>query len=297
MGVALMIFESGMHFDFDQASKVGPWACVIAVLGTFLPLLGGFGVSAAFGYPMFPDSFSVGVALAPTSVGMALKLLHEAKALHHYFGQCVMTAAFVDDVLSLIIFSVLFSAGSGDVTFASVLPLILGCIFMDLAIPAAVKVFPPILKAILSKFEEEDEGIEPKITKKHQVLWILMFVTLLAYGQITHLCGTHLWGCFIAGMSFATMHEAHHVWVRQVKRVTVWLIRIFFASTLAWAIPIGDLFKWKAIGIGSLMGIGQRLKVKQRLATYEKQGSQAAIDPAPAASAGPATRMKAVRTN
>ena len=242
MGVAWMIFECGMHFDFDQAS---------------------------------------------------LKLLHEAKALHHYFGQCVMRAAFVDDVLSLIIFSVLFSAGSGDVTFVSVLPLILGCIFMNLAIPAAVKVFPPILKAIWSKFEEEDEGFEPRITKKHQVLWIHMFVTLLAYGQITHLCGTNLWGCFIAGMSFATMHEAHHVWVRQVKRVTVWLIRIFFASTLAWAIPIGDLFKWKAIGIGSLMGIGQRLKVKQRLATYKKQGSQAAIDPEPAASAGPATRMKA----
>ena len=24
-GVALMIFESGMHFDFEKAKKVGPW--------------------------------------------------------------------------------------------------------------------------------------------------------------------------------------------------------------------------------------------------------------------------------
>ena len=36
------------------------------------------------------------------------------------------------------------------------------------------------------------------------------------------------WGCFIAGMSFACLqpaHHAHHVWVRQTKRVTSWMIR------------------------------------------------------------------------
>jgi len=27
-GVAMMIFESGMHFDFEQAKTVGPWACL-----------------------------------------------------------------------------------------------------------------------------------------------------------------------------------------------------------------------------------------------------------------------------
>merc|ERR1712187_1044517 len=87
-------------------------------------------------------------------------------------------------------------------------------------------------------------------------MWLLMFVTLAAYAQITHLCGTHLWGCFIGGMCFSTMHHAHHVWVRQVKRITVWFMRIFFACTLAWAIPVNDLFSLEAFWKGTLMGIG-----------------------------------------
>jgi len=43
-GVSMMIFESGMHFDFKKAGAVGPWATVIAVLGTFLPLVVGLGL-------------------------------------------------------------------------------------------------------------------------------------------------------------------------------------------------------------------------------------------------------------
>merc|ERR1719493_265761 len=83
-----------------------------------------------------------------------------------------------------------------------------------------------------------------------------------------HLCGTHLWGCFIAGMSFATRHEAHHVWVRQVKRVTCWFIRIFFAATLAWAIPVEQLFSIDAFLKGSLMGIGPCILTKVLCAPF-----------------------------
>ncbi|CAE8582489.1 unnamed protein product [Polarella glacialis] len=254
IGVALMIFESGMHFDFEQAKTVGPWACAVAVLGTVLPIIGGAGVAVAFGYPLYPDGMAVGTSLAPTSIGIALKLLHEARALQTYFGQAVMTAAFVDDVLSLILFSVLFSMRGGTLDFMTFLPLILGCLFMLVSIIAAVKVWPTLIKCIFSKVPETKAG--HKITRHDEVMWLLMFALLLAYSTITHFCGTHLWGCFMAGMSFAGEHHAHHVWVRQVKRHTCWLIRLFFACTLAWSIPINDLFTFDAFWKGTVMGIG-----------------------------------------
>ena len=37
-GVSLMIFESGMHFDFSQLRVVGPKALVFATCGTGLPI-------------------------------------------------------------------------------------------------------------------------------------------------------------------------------------------------------------------------------------------------------------------
>merc|ERR1719507_463399 len=122
---------------------------------------------------------------------------------------------------------------------------------MVVAIVLAVTLWPRLIEWILQKIPETKP--DANVTRHHEVMWLLMFVTLLAYAQITHLCGTHLWGCFIAGMSFATRDNAHHVWVRQVKRITCWFIRIFFASTLAWAIPVEQLFSLDAFWKGSIM--------------------------------------------
>jgi len=63
-------------------------------------------------------------------------------------------------------------------------------------------------------------------------------------------------------MSFACIDKeghkghTHHVWVRQTKRITSWMIRIFFACTVAFSIPIGQLLSVDAFLKGSLMGIG-----------------------------------------
>ena len=140
-------------------------------------------------------------------VGIALKLLHEAGALSEYFGQAVMTAAFVDDVLSLVLFSVLFTVGEGDASFTDFIPLLLGILFMAITIPGAVLFWPRFLKWLFSKIPETNP--DAKLTRHHEIMFIILMATLIVYGHITFLCGTHLWGCFIAGMSFATQHDAH----------------------------------------------------------------------------------------
>jgi len=160
------------------------------------------------------------------------------------------------------------SIGS-DITFMSFFPLLMGCLFMVVAIIAAVKVWPPFIKWMLSKIEETNPN--GKVTRHDEIMWILMFVVFVAYAQITHLCGTHLWGCFIAGMSFAKDQHAHHVWVRQVKRVTCWFLRIFFACTLAWSIPIDQLFSMDAFWKGTLMGLGPCILTKVCCAVFMGQ--------------------------
>eukprot|EP00405_Crypthecodinium_cohnii_P049599 CAMPEP_0206602224 /NCGR_PEP_ID=MMETSP0325_2-20121206/47244_1 /ASSEMBLY_ACC=CAM_ASM_000347 /TAXON_ID=2866 /ORGANISM="Crypthecodinium cohnii, Strain Seligo" /LENGTH=618 /DNA_ID=CAMNT_0054114639 /DNA_START=132 /DNA_END=1988 /DNA_ORIENTATION=+ len=251
-GVAMMIFESGMHFDFEQAKSVGGKACIVAVCGTVLPLVTGCLLVMAYGYD-FSNGFAAGTALAPTSVGIALRLLHEAHALQTYFGQAIITAAFVDDILSLILYNVLFSIND-EFTFMTFLPMLLGLIFMSAAAAAGATLWPKLISWALSKIPETKA--ETKLTLHHELLFLLMVTVLIAYAQITHLCGTHLWGCFIAGMSFAMWKEAHHVWVRQTKRMTSWMIRIFFSATVAFSIPIEDLLSMEAFLKGTLLGIG-----------------------------------------
>merc|ERR1712072_1597506 len=131
---------------------------------------------------------------------------------------------------------------------------------MVVAIIFATKGFPSLIKFILSKIPETKP--HAKVTRHDEVMFMLMFATLLAYAHITYMCGTHLWGCFIAGMSFASEKHAHHIWVKQVKRNTVWFLRTFFACTLAWSIPVDALFSLDAFWKGTLMGIGPCILTK-----------------------------------
>lgn len=89
-----MIFESGLHVDFAMLRKVGLRASVVAVLGTFLPLVSGMLLVMVFDperYELWPVGLAVGVTLAPTSVGMALKMLGEKKQLGEEYGQLIVT--------------------------------------------------------------------------------------------------------------------------------------------------------------------------------------------------------------
>eukprot|EP00930_Biecheleria_cincta_P047089 TRINITY_DN3257_c0_g1_i1.p1 TRINITY_DN3257_c0_g1~~TRINITY_DN3257_c0_g1_i1.p1 ORF type:complete len:661 (-),score=107.74 TRINITY_DN3257_c0_g1_i1:73-2055(-) len=262
-GVALMIFESGMHFDFEKAKIVGPWACVVAVFGTFTPLVTGSLLTMAYGYGFFPEGVSAGTALAPTSVGIALRLLGEAGVLQENFGQAIITAAFVDDILSLILFNVLFSLG-GDFDIISVVVYpIVGVVFMAIGMYGAMAFWPRFLDGWLLKKLPVQEG--KKVPYSDEALFLIMMIVLCVYGTITHFLGTHLWGCFIAGMSFACLsppHHAHHVWSKQTKRVTSWMIRIFFACTVAFSIPLDKLMSLDAFWKGSIMGIGPCILTK-----------------------------------
>jgi len=248
-GVGLMIFESGMHFDFDGARKVLPKACVVAIFGTFLPLIAGMLLIGAFGFPMYPDGLAAGVALAPTSVGIALKLLLDAKVLHKDFGQLILSAAFVDDILSLVIFNILFAITSPtgfDVITCVIFP-IAGCVFMVVFGSMGIWFWP----RVLAKMEEKI----PTERKFNEAVMVLMFFLLLSYGSFTMYLGTHLWGAFVAGMSFAGVHKAHHIWSHQTKRITAWMLRIFFSCTVAFAIPFQSLFTLTAFGYGSILGL------------------------------------------
>jgi len=272
-GVALMIFESGMHFDFDKAKVVGPKACLVAVIGTILPLVSGTLVMLLYGYPMSPDGVSVGTALAPTSVGIALRLLGEAGVLQMDFGQAIITAAFVDDILSLVLFNVLFSLRGDFNVMTTVINPIIGIAFMIIAMGLAVKFWPKAINEWIIPRLPSRTG-DPKVSVEDEALFVLMMLVMVTYATLTHFLGTHLWGCFIAGMSFACLDKpgqhghTHHVWVRQTKRFTSWMIRIFFACTVAFSIPIGKLLSIEAFLKGSVMGIGPCILTKVMCAPF-----------------------------
>ena len=59
-----------------------------------------------------------------------------------------------------------------------------------------------------------------------------------------------LMGAFISGIVFCRNHDVHVHFVSQFKRLLQWLMRIFFAASIGFQVPIKDLINGKVIGIG-----------------------------------------------
>jgi len=260
-GVSLLLFESGLHFDFEKAWAIGPRALAIGLMGTVLPLLVGAFMTKQF---LMDDNepsmapWAVGVTLAPTSVGISLKLLMESHALSSTAGQTIISSAFIDDIFSLVLFEVLFQMqdNGGKITTSALMPGVYGFVFLAVGAWLATSAFPKIVNKQLHKIKEmyPKSSQMPNFPPANQALCFLEFGVILAYAYITHLFGSHLWGCFVAGMTFAKVHGAVYTWTYQTKRITTWLLALFFAGTVGFGIPVKEMAKPEAIWKGLLMG-------------------------------------------
>merc|ERR1719247_1838407 len=131
-------------------------------------------------------------------------------------------------------------------------PAIIGCVSMvGIVIFAATKAEDVLLMIL----RWAPKAPEKKLSPEDELLFLIMMLMVLVFGTGFFYTGTHLWGCFMAGMCLAKLHSAHHVWVKQTKRMTSWMIRIFFSCTVAFAIPVEELLSIKAFAFGSIMGV------------------------------------------
>jgi Kef-type K+ transport system membrane component KefB/predicted amino acid-binding ACT domain protein len=250
MGVALMIFESGMHLHFDKVAEVGKQALAIAIVGTLAPIILGAAVGMAIGFDLFPDAISMGIALAPTSVGISLKMLGEAKFLNSMPGQTIITAAFIDDIFSLVMLVILINVAAGDVTAGSIaVPLVASFAFVGGGAWAAVNVMPRIKQLINRAGESRGASLQPR----DEVHILIMAVFVVFFGWIGALIGSHLLGTFVAGMLFTNVPRSGLVWGRQVKRIVNWMMRLFFSASIAFSIPVSIMFTTEAFWKGAIL--------------------------------------------
>ncbi|MEL7052134.1 MAG: cation:proton antiporter [Cyanobacteria bacterium J06555_13] len=113
LGVIALLFLIGLESDFDELMQVGPQAAVVAVSGVILPFIGGtLGLIYLFDIATLPAVFA-GAALTATSIGITAKVLKDLGQLQSRTGQVIIGAAVLDDLLGIIILSVVVSVVKG----------------------------------------------------------------------------------------------------------------------------------------------------------------------------------------
>ena len=105
IGVILLLFQVGLEMDLGEKAKVGKPAFIVAIIGVAVPFAAGFGVAASFGEDAKVALF-IGATLTATSVGITARVLGDLRALALRESRIVLGAAVADDVLGLVILTV-----------------------------------------------------------------------------------------------------------------------------------------------------------------------------------------------
>lgn len=102
LGAIVLLFQIGLHSRINQVFNIRN--LVVGLLGILLPFLGGFYYATmsghGFGYALF-----LGAALTATSVGVTVAVLKEFGVLDSEFAKVILGAAVIDDVLALLMLS------------------------------------------------------------------------------------------------------------------------------------------------------------------------------------------------
>lgn len=100
---------------------------------------------------------------------------------------------------------------------------------------------------------------------------------------------SNLLGAFLAGLSFCTIPSLHHhTWKTQIKRLQTWTVRIFFACSVGFEVPIGNFWTAKTWSRSALFCVALIGKFYSGLlATPRNPLNVATVRPAPRSLAAP----------
>ena len=241
LGLMLLVIEAGLDVDLQMLRMIGARGIGVAVTGTALPILiaGGLGF-IALGMPPV-KALAAGCVLAPTSMGIALNVLKRCGILNTPTGQLIIASAVLDDVIALILLALLQTLGDDGEPYALLLPVVSSVGMMFAALVAARHVVPRFVPLLIARVSGEE-------TQQGLLLGLVLGLAACLAPLCHSLKSSHLLGAFLGGLSFCSMRSVHDSWRKQVKRVLQFLVRLFFAATVGFAVPV------KSFGSAAVFG-------------------------------------------
>lgn len=119
LGVLLLLFEIGLETDLREMFRVGSASLAVAVVGVVLPFALGYVYWAHVPHPAVgagdatTAAIFVGATLTATSVGITARVLSDLGRMATQEARVIIGAAVIDDVLGLVILSVVSGVAAG----------------------------------------------------------------------------------------------------------------------------------------------------------------------------------------
>ncbi|NIQ95006.1 MAG: cation:proton antiporter [Desulfuromonadales bacterium] len=288
LGIFFLMLLGGIEMHPRDLVKASGSASIVALFGMLVPL----GIGMGFGWLILPESpyrfaqtLFLGTALAITAVPVAIKVLMDMKMLETDIGQMIVSAAVIDDVLSLVLLAVMTAMiETGALPDGDGLLLLGGKVVLFF-----------VIATLLGRYIFPLMGRRLKKARAEEFEFSALLVAALAYALLAEKLGMHfILGAFLAGLFFVRRtidDKTYNDIFRKTSALTTgFLAPIFFASigmrlelAALWNIPGLVILLILAATVGKVVGAGASAKLmgfstRESLAVGSAMNARGAVE-------------------
>lgn len=216
VGVVILLFEIGLETDVRKLLEVGGASTVVAVVGVAVPFGLGYAVCWLLGLRGLVPVVA-GAALTATSVGITARVLADLGKLKEPESRIILGAAVLDDIIGLVILTVVVGLAQGEPITALGVARIAGVAFGFLAVTLLVgRLLVPWLFRLAGHIDLPGTAT--------------MLAVMLAFGLawLAHQVGSAaIIGAFAAGLLLAGTPQCHEI-ERGVAQLGHFFVPLFF---------------------------------------------------------------------
>jgi Na+:H+ antiporter len=226
LGVVLLLFEIGLETDLREMFRVGTASLSVASVGVVLPFALGFvywawipHAASGGSTDLGTTAIFVGATLTATSVGITARVLSDLDRMSSQEARIIIGAAIIDDVIGLVILSVVSGMAAGtSVTALEVLRISAVAVgFLVVAVLGGRFVVPRLFDLIVRM-------------RVRYVLLVFAFSFAISLAAVASLAGSALIiGAFAAGLILSGTNQFDTI-EREIRPVASIFAPVFFVS-------------------------------------------------------------------
>jgi Kef-type K+ transport system membrane component KefB len=234
LGAIILLFYIGLETEIGDLRKQLVPSLTVGVLGAIIPLVLCYYTALSFGISN-DESLFLGVVFTATSIGITIRLLKDFGKLYNPIGLTILGAGVVDDVIAVVLLSVVLSVLSGGVNALDIVLVIVKAILFWIVI---LLIGSKIIVRVINTVRLDDE-------------YLILF--MLAYGFVSAYFAASIGlslivGAFAAGLPLTRRHPKVRMVLENTHSLYMFFVPIFFIS-------IGTLVNLTVLGDYAVLGL------------------------------------------
>jgi len=248
LGIIFLLFSAGLENKPSDMWRVGRDALAVACAGVVVPFAVGFPLAILLGHSGTASMF-IAASLVATSVGITAQVLSRMGQLSSRAARVIIAAAVIDDVLGLLVLSVVQGMAEGGVTVSHML-----------ASAALAIGFVTLVALIGHRAVRHSERVITRLRATH-AYFVAAVACCLGLSVLSSVIGiAPIVGAFLAGLAFAELAEGKRLQVH-FEGLTEFLMPLFLVS-VGMQFSAEHVSSWSTLGFAlALSGVGVATKV------------------------------------